>query len=49
MEESNNTVIRGAFSARNIARALKIFFDPSPAARTFAEFTKALHGSVLTH
>lgn len=41
--------IRGIFSARSIARSLKIFFDPSPGAKTFAEFTKALHGSVLTH
>ncbi len=49
MEDGEQTVIRGVFSARSIARALKIFFDPSPAARTFAEFTKALHGSALTH
>jgi len=49
MEENEGTFIRGVFSARSIARSLKIFFDPSPGARTFAEFTKALHGSQLTH
>jgi CBS domain containing-hemolysin-like protein len=49
MSENGNTAIRGVFSARSIARSLKIFFDPSPAARTFAEFTKALHGTELTH
>lgn len=49
MIENGNTAIRGVFSARSIARSLKIFFDPSPAARTFAEFTKALHGTELTH
>jgi CBS-domain-containing membrane protein len=49
MEENGKTAIRGVFSARSIARSLKIFFDPSPAARTFAEFTKALHGSEMTH
>lgn len=48
-KEQGDTAIRGVFSARSIARSLKIFFDPSPAARTFAEFTKALHGSELTH
>lgn len=49
MSENGKTAIRGVFSARSIARSLKIFFDPSPAARTFAEFTKALHGTELTH
>lgn len=49
MVENGQPAIRGVFSARSIARSLKIFFDPSPAARTFAEFTKALHGSELTH
>ena len=48
-QEQGDTAIRGVFSARSIARSLKIFFDPSPAARTFAEFTKALHGNELTH
>ncbi len=45
MQESKQIAVRGVFSARNIAKELKIFFDPSPGARTFAEFTKALHGS----
>jgi CBS domain containing-hemolysin-like protein len=49
MIENDNMAIRGVFSARSIARSLKIFFDPSPAARTFAEFTKALHWTELTH
>lgn len=49
MQEHGKAAIRGVFSARTIARSLKIFFDPSPAARTFAEFTKALHESDLTH
>lgn len=48
-QEQGDTAVRGVFSARSIARSLKIFFDPSPAARTFAEFTKALHGNELTH
>ena len=48
-KDKENTVIRGIFSARNIARSLKIYFDPSPGAKSFADFTKALHGSVLTH
>lgn len=47
--QDGQPAIRGIFSARNIARSLKIFFDPSPAAKSFADFTKALHGSVLTH
>ncbi len=49
MDENKQAIIRGVFSAKSIARALKIFFEPNPGARTFAEFTKALHGSVLTH
>lgn len=47
--QDGEPAIRGIFSARNIARSLKIFFDPSPSAKSFADFTKALHGSVLTH
>jgi len=47
--QDGEPAIRGVFSARSIARSLKIFFNPSPGAKTFAEFTKALHGSVLTH
>lgn len=48
MQEHKQTAVRGVFSARNIAKELKIFFDPSPGARTFAEFTKALHGVSFT-
>ncbi|EAT13475.1 CBS domain-containing protein [Bermanella marisrubri] len=48
-QDKEHTSIRGVFSARRIAKALHIFFDPSPGARTFAEFTKALHNSPFTH
>lgn len=41
-ENKGTSQIRGLFSAQDIARELKIFFEPSPGARTFAEFTKAL-------
>lgn len=47
--EEGKTVIRGAFSARMIARSLKIFFNPSPAAKSFIDFTKALHSFEFTH
>ncbi len=49
MMDNGTPAIRGVFSARNIAKALHIFFDPSPGARTFAEFTKALHGATWVH
>jgi len=49
MQEHDHVAIRGVFSSRHIAKALKIFFDPSPGARTFAEFTKALHSNAMTH
>jgi len=41
--------IRGVFSARKIARSLNIFFSPSPAAKTFADYSRALHESHQTH
>lgn len=47
--QDGEAAIRGVFSARSIARSLKIFFNPSPGAKTFADFTKALHGSALSH
>ena len=49
MQEHGKSAIRGVFSARVIAHSLKIFFDPSPAARNFVDFTKALHQSELSH
>jgi hypothetical protein len=49
MNENGKTAIRGIFSARTIARSLNIFFDPSPAAKNFGEYAKALHGHSLTH
>ncbi|MAA70227.1 MAG: hypothetical protein CL679_00695 [Bermanella sp.] len=48
-QEANETHIRGIFSARNIARSLNIFFSPSPGAKTFAEFSRALSESHQTH
>ncbi len=36
--------VRGVFSATHIAHELKILFEPRPAARTFAELARALHG-----
>lgn len=47
--DQDNTVIRGILNAQAIARLLNIFFEPSPRAKSFADYTKALHGSVLTH
>lgn len=47
--EKDQLAIRGIFSARTIAKSLDIFFTPSPAARNFMDYTKALHGSSLTH
>jgi len=44
-----HTNIRGVFSARHIARSLNIFFTPSPAAKTFAEYSRALSESHQTH
>lgn len=41
-EHKGSSKIRGVFSAQDIARELKIFFEPSPGARTLAEFSKAL-------
>jgi hypothetical protein len=49
MNEHGKTAIRGVFSARTIARSLNIYFDPSPAAKNFGEYAKALHGDALTH
>ncbi|MFT5592755.1 MAG: putative transcriptional regulator [Oceanicoccus sp.] len=43
------TCIRGIFSARHIARSLNIFFSPSPGAKTFAEYSRALSESHQTH
>lgn len=48
-QEYNSTAIRGVFSARVIAKSLNIFFDPSPAAKSFMDYTKALHGTAMTH
>ena len=48
-QEDSNTAIRGVFSARTIAKSLNIFFDPSPAAKNFMDYTKALHGTAMTH
>ena len=48
-QEYNSTAIRGVFSARVIAKSLNIFFDPSPAAKNFMDYTKALHGTAMTH
>lgn len=48
-EQDGQAAIRGVFNSQAIARSLKIFFDPSPAARTFADFTKALHHSTASH
>jgi len=48
-DDSNDTSIRGVFSARHIARSLNIFFSPSPAAKTFADYSKALSESHQTH
>jgi predicted transcriptional regulator len=48
-QEENETRIRGIFSARNIARSLNIFFSPSPGAKTFAEYSRALSESHQTH
>jgi CBS domain containing-hemolysin-like protein len=49
MSENGKTAVRGVFSASTIARSLNIFFDPSPAAKNFGEYAKALHGISLTH
>lgn len=48
-EQDGQPAIRGVFNSQAIARSLKIFFDPSPAARTFADFSKALHQSHANH
>jgi len=48
-KEDDHTSIRGVFSARQIARSLNIFFSPSPAAKTFADYSRALHESHQTH
>lgn len=48
-ETEQGTSIRGVFSARKIARLLNIFFSPSPAAKTFADYSRALHESHQTH
>ncbi|GAA6133444.1 hypothetical protein NBRC116188_02330 [Oceaniserpentilla sp. 4NH20-0058] len=45
----NKYSIRGIFSARKIARSLNIFFSPSPAAKTFADYSRALHESQHIH
>ena len=42
-KSGNETHIRGVFSARVIAQSLNIFFSPSPAAKTFAEYSRALN------
>ncbi|WP_283786401.1 CBS domain-containing protein [Bermanella sp. WJH001] len=48
-KNGHETNIRGVFSARHIARSLNIFFKPSPAAKTFAEYSRALSESHQTH
>ncbi|MFY0639494.1 MAG: CBS domain-containing protein [Bermanella sp.] len=48
-KNGKHTNIRGVFSARHIARSLNIFFSPSPAAKTFAEYSRALSESHQTH
>ncbi|MGR6873965.1 CBS domain-containing protein [Pseudomonas sp. HK3] len=48
-KDGDETCIRGIFSARHIARSLNIFFSPSPAAKTFAEYSRALSESHQTH
>lgn len=48
-QEAGETTIRGIFCARNIARSLNIFFSPSPAAKTFADYSRALSESHQTH
>ncbi len=48
-KEGDNVSIRGVFSARQIARSLNIFFSPSPAAKTFADYSRALQESHQTH
>ncbi|NVK38549.1 MAG: hypothetical protein HWE18_11550 [Gammaproteobacteria bacterium] len=47
--DGDDTSIRGVFSARQIARSLNIFFSPSPAAKTFADYSRALQESHQTH
>ena len=47
--ENNELAVRGVFSARTIAKSLNIFFEPSPAAKSFMDYTKALHGNQMTH
>jgi Mg2+/Co2+ transporter CorC len=44
MLDRNSPAVRGLFSATHIAHELKILFEPRPAARTFAELARALHG-----
>lgn len=48
-QNDNETCIRGIFSARTISRSLNIFFSPSPAAKTFVEYSRALSESHQTH
>jgi hypothetical protein len=48
-KDGDETCIRGIFSARSISRSLNIFFSPSPAAKTFVEYSRALSESHQTH